>query len=113
MFRLFALPFLILVTISVHVLAQDRQVGRARTTEDARGKTVELDDVPDWLANHDFPQSTFTFVRVQYDSAGRYSTWATDYPDADLNLAAQVGSMTKLDCTLIEERYIIDTASKP
>lgn len=52
---------------------------------------------PAWLKDHRFSQTTFTLVRVQYDSANHQGSWATDFPDADLNLVDQVGRLTKLD----------------
>jgi hypothetical protein len=57
-------------------------------------------DPPSWLQTFDFPQTNFTFVRIEYDTVGlpgRGSrSWATDYPDADANLIQQLGSLTKL-----------------
>ena len=40
-------------------------------------------------------QPVFTFVRIQYSSAGgRRSAWATDFPDADRNFTAQLRKVT-------------------
>jgi hypothetical protein len=54
---------------------------------------------PPWLKAYRFPQSTFTFVRVKYgaERGVRSGLWATDYPDADLKFAAQLGRITSLD----------------
>ncbi|MHC4405336.1 MAG: DUF4159 domain-containing protein [Planctomycetota bacterium] len=62
-------------------------------------RTVELEGVPGWLKDHEFKQESFTFVRIRYDGGAgrRRSSWATDFPAADLNLAAQIGILTKLD----------------
>jgi hypothetical protein len=57
-------------------------------------------DAPAWLKDFRFAQTKFTFVRIQFDDRPRRSAnglWATDYPDADLNLVAQLGRLTKLD----------------
>jgi hypothetical protein len=57
--------------------------------------------VPNWLSTYNFKHDTFTFVRIQYDPlVKRYAAWATDFPDADLNLAMQLGKMTKLDVSV-------------
>ncbi len=66
---------------------------------------IEIPNVPAWLKEHSFSVTQFHFARVKYNSAvervnarARPSggLWATDYPDADLALAAQVESLTKL-----------------
>jgi hypothetical protein len=59
--------------------------------------TRTMQGVPDWLAGYRFKQDKFTFVRIEYSSADRRrSSWATDYPDADLNLSTQLGRLTTL-----------------
>ena len=73
-----------------------------RATPRDRPPPLALPGVPDWLAGHAFEQDAFTFVRIRYDSAapgGRRSAllWATDFPDAELNLVAQLGHLTRLD----------------
>lgn len=52
--------------------------------------------VPEWFKNYDFKQKKFTFARIQYsDTRPRGGEgWATDLPESDLNLAAQLGSLT-------------------
>jgi len=62
-------------------------------------KTFELDDVPAWLAEHDFKQDEFTFVRIRYDAIRGRSRWATDFPDAEWVLSKQLASMTTLRAT--------------
>ena len=58
--------------------------------------------VPEWQVDAAFKRDVFTFARVRYGSyagwgwgrgAGR---WATDYPDAELNLAFRLQQMTSL-----------------
>lgn len=58
--------------------------------------------VPEWEVPAAFKHDVFTFARVQYDSSdrgygwGRRGGWATDYPDAELNLAYRLQQMTSL-----------------
>jgi hypothetical protein len=46
-----------------------------------------------------FRHDSFTFVRIKYSTGGArrgQSSWATDYPDSDLNLTARVAADTGL-----------------
>ena len=62
--------------------------------------------VPDWEVDPDFKTDVFTFARVQYSAIdwgnrGGFggwgqNRWATDYPDAELNLAFRLQQMTSL-----------------
>ncbi len=58
--------------------------------------------VPDWEVDPKFKHDVFTFARVQYASYGRWGWggrrggWATDYPDAELNLAFRLQQMTSM-----------------
>lgn len=59
--------------------------------------------VPEWEVDPEFKHDVFTFARVKYTStAGGYGwgrrngRWATDYPDAELNLAYRLQQMTSL-----------------
>jgi hypothetical protein len=52
------------------------------------------DGAPGWLKTYAF-KKPFTFVRLRYDQpAGR---WATDYPDAEINLCRRLNSLASLD----------------
>lgn len=57
---------------------------------------------PDWEIDQKFKHDVFTFARVKYDSYGGgrpgwgRGYWATDYPDAELNLAYRLQQMTSL-----------------
>jgi hypothetical protein len=51
--------------------------------------------VPDWKLDEDFKQDVFTFVRIRYNSYGRWG-WPTDYPDADLNFSYRLQQLTSL-----------------
>ncbi|HEV2292709.1 MAG TPA: DUF4159 domain-containing protein [Tepidisphaeraceae bacterium] len=67
--------------------------GYSRDVSDRNG-------VPDWQVDPQFKKDLFTFVRVRYSSAGygrrRGGDWATDYPDADLNLSFRLQQLTSL-----------------
>jgi hypothetical protein len=58
--------------------------------------------VPEWTIDPKFKHDVFTFARVRYESYGggrRWGgrgRWATDYPDAELNLAFRLQQMTSL-----------------
>lgn len=70
-------------------------------------------DVPDWQLDKEFSQDAFTFVRIQYSSGygGRRGggrgygrgygpgggSWATDFPDSDLNFSWRVHQLTSLN----------------
>jgi hypothetical protein len=63
-----------------------------------RGPAVRADrrGVPTWEIHPDFPHDCFTFVRVRYNSDGRWGQWATDYPDSDLNFSYRLQQLTSL-----------------
>jgi hypothetical protein len=61
------------------------------------------DETPQWNNAPGFEKDVFTFVRIRYSSGGRGyryyrrgGGWATDYPDADLNLAFRLQQMTSM-----------------
>jgi aldose 1-epimerase len=53
-------------------------------------------------AEINFKHQSFTFARVRYSTAARgrsrRGSWATDFPDADLNFTAQFQNVTGLKC---------------
>jgi hypothetical protein len=57
---------------------------------------------PEWQNDRRFQKDVFTFVRIQYESGGRYGSyrrfqkWATDFPDSDLNFSFRLQQMTSL-----------------
>lgn len=71
-----------------------------------RGPSSEIDrrGVPDWEFDPQFAGEAFTFVRLQYDSYGRrsrggyyrYGSWATDWPDSDLNFSFRLQQLTSI-----------------
>ncbi len=69
------------------------QRGYRRSREPDGGRN----GVPDWEVNEKFPGDLFTFVRIRYDSYGRYGGgWATDYRDSDLNFSLRLQQLTTL-----------------
>jgi hypothetical protein len=56
--------------------------------------------VPEWEMDPKFAKDVFTFVRIKYNSTGRYGwrweKWETDYPDSDLNLSFRLQQLTSL-----------------
>jgi len=56
--------------------------------------------VPNWEVDPLYKKDVFTFVRVQYGSARGYGRrgggWATDFPDAELNLSFRLQQLTSL-----------------
>ena len=62
--------------------------------------------IPEWEVDPEFKHDVFTFARVQYSSYGGRGgrgygrrggdMWATDYPDAELNLAFRLQQMTSM-----------------
>ena len=76
--------------------AAQRYRGSHRYSRTARG---------DWAEDAVFPKDVFTFVRVEYTSAGGYSRYGyrrrgggcwTDYPDSDLNFSFRLQQLTSL-----------------
>ena len=86
----------VLSLLTVLTLPTPAQVLTAR---DARQSS---EPTPQWTNSVGFEKDVFTFVRVRYASAGRrrhlYGSrrWATDFPDADLNLSYRLQQMTSL-----------------
>ncbi len=96
-------PLLLLLLASTWLYAQ-------RTARDVRQDSYET---PAWKNAPGFEKDVFTFVRIRYQSAGRsfhpYGSrrrWATDFPDAELNLSYRLQQMTSMkvdpDCRVIE-----------
>ena len=101
----------IVATLSVTLFTQisvAQQVTRGAQRRTEAPDRIQL-SAPDWLADYEFEQETFTFVRAKYTSADdqRYGRrrirghvmgrWSTDFPDADLALAAQIDRLTRLN----------------
>lgn len=52
--------------------------------------------VPSWEVDPAFKDDVFTFVRVKYNSVGRWGRWATDFPDSDLNFSYRLQQLTSM-----------------
>ncbi|MCH7989470.1 MAG: DUF4159 domain-containing protein [Planctomycetes bacterium] len=52
--------------------------------------------VPDWTIDPEFSEDVFTFVRIRYNSYGRWGRWRTDYPDSDLNFSYRLQQLTSM-----------------
>ncbi len=73
-----------------------------------RGPREDRRDVPEWTVDPGFKHDVFSFARLRYESMGRgwgggwggwgggRGRWATDAPDADLNLMFRLQQMTAL-----------------
>lgn len=77
-------------------LAQRSDFGRRRSSF-----YQPAPETPRWTNEPGFEKDVFTFVRIRYSSGGRGfrrrgGQWATDYPDADLNLAFRLQQMTSM-----------------
>lgn len=89
---------LVAVTLtSTLVIAQYQRRWRGpRPATDGR-VILDRNGVPDWEVDKEFPDDCFTFVRIQYNASdGDYGKWATDYPDADLNMSYRLQQLTSL-----------------
>jgi hypothetical protein len=85
---------------------------------DRRGYYDDRRGVPNWQPDKEFSQDVFTFVRIQYSSGyGGYGyggrgrgrgrggfgygrgggSWATDYPDSDLNFSYRLHQLTAME----------------
>ncbi|HEX8295196.1 MAG TPA: DUF4159 domain-containing protein [Chthoniobacteraceae bacterium] len=91
--RRFFLPLAILavaLTLGSAVFAQ--RFGRSR-------RAMRTEQPPAWANAQGFEKDVFTFVRIQYSSAGyrgRGGGWDTDWPDAELNLSYRLQQMTSM-----------------
>jgi hypothetical protein len=80
-----------------HVLAQlPFQDGRPFRTS-----ALDRSDYPNWELVPGFEKDVFTFVRIQFDSFGRYGRggqgWQNDFPDCDWNLSVRLKQLTALE----------------
>jgi hypothetical protein len=94
------LVLLLLLAVTGVTLAQwrrDRDRDRDWDGDDRYG-------VPMWENEEGFEDDVFTFARIRYDSwgrrgrrrGGRGNGWATDWPDAELNLSYRLQQLTSL-----------------
>ena len=85
------LLMLILVMVPWALWAQRRRGWDEPRRRDDRG------GVPEWPLDADVPKDVFTFARVRYESWGRRSKWATDYPESDYNFSYRLQELTALE----------------
>lgn len=60
------------------------------------GNPANRNGVPTWDVDPHFKHDVFTFVRIKYNSFGRWGRWATDYPDSDLNFPFRLQQLTSM-----------------
>ncbi len=112
-YRLVLLLAVLAITATTATLAQRgrRGYGGGGGYDDRRG-------VPSWQLDKEFSQDAFTFVRIQYSSGyggrdygGGYGrrgrggfgygrgggSWATDWPDSDLNFSYRLHQLTSME----------------
>lgn len=86
---------LVIVSIAATVLLAQRDF-RFRRPRAERSPQVDRRGVPDWEVDPAFQDDVFTFVRIRYNSYGRWGKWRTDYPDSDLNFSYRLQQLTSL-----------------
>lgn len=69
----------------------EAQRGRSRTM-----MPIDRNGVPTWEVDPEMPDELFTFVRLRYNSFYRGAAWATDFPDAELNLSYRLQQLTSM-----------------
>ena len=71
------------------------QRGRGRSR-----RTADRNDYPQWKIDRTFEHDVFTFVRIQFDSAGYGARggggWRNDFPDCDWNFSFRLQQLTSL-----------------
>jgi hypothetical protein len=77
----------------VLVVALDGVYGQRRY---GREPSFDRNGVPTWELDPEMPDDVFTFVRLRFDSGRRGYAWATDYPDAELNLSYRLQQLTSM-----------------
>jgi hypothetical protein len=92
--RLVVIIALLALCCSAVATAQRGRSGRYRSLYGGDGR-VERNGVPDWKLDENFRDDVFTFVRIRYQSMGRWG-WQTDYPDADLNFSYRLQQLTSI-----------------
>jgi len=99
LFRLVALAVVVITAAGTLAIAQR---GRGYRREFRPGDVVDRGGVPEWKNDEQFKDDVLIFTRVRYKSweggwGGRGGKWATDYPDADLNLAYRLQQLTTVE----------------
>jgi hypothetical protein len=107
----------LVILLSMLIVAAGVTLARRGGSEN---RPYDRNSVPDWEVNKEFSHDVFTFVRIRYSSGyggygyggygGGYGrgrgrgfygrgggTWATDYPDSDLNFSYRLHQLTSLE----------------
>src|SRR5688500_15033731 len=82
--------------LAVVLLAQLWDTADAQRRYGRRVPTFDRNGVPTWAVDAEMPDEVFTFVRLRYDPSHRGGAWATDYPDAELNLSYRLQQLTSM-----------------
>jgi len=99
LFRLVALAVVVVAAAGTLAIAQR---GRGYRREFRPGGVVDRGGVPEWKNDEQFKDDVLIFTRVRYKSWDRGwgrggGKWATDYPDADLNLSYRLQQLTTIE----------------
>jgi hypothetical protein len=86
-----ALALLLSVVALLTAGDAEAQRGRSRTM-----MPIDRNGVPTWEVDPEMPDELFTFVRLRYNSFYRGAAWATDFPDAELNLSYRLQQLTSM-----------------
>lgn len=88
----------VLVACVLTAVAAAQIRGRRNPIDAGSGFVIDRNGVPTWDVDETHPEDHFTFVRIMYNprGGGRYGKWATDWPDADLNLSLRLQQLTSL-----------------
>jgi len=100
----------LIIVLSVLIAAAGATLARRGGFEP---RPYDRGSVPDWEVDKEFAHDVFTFVRIRYSSDyggyGGYGrgrgrgfgrsggSWATDYPDSDLNFSYRLHQLTSLE----------------
>jgi len=85
--------FAVVASLALLLIAGDELTAQRRF---GRVPQFDRNGVPTWELDPEMPDDVFTFVRLRYDSSYRSYKWATDYPDADLNLSYRLQQLTSM-----------------
>jgi hypothetical protein len=96
--RIILVCLLLVTIVSSLAIAQwgGRRRWRRQTTNMDASDPRNRGGVPSWKLDDQFPDDSFTFVRIRY--SGYYSgKWAIDWPDSDLNFSYRLQQLTALN----------------
>lgn len=69
-------------------------------SSNVRRELSTTSDLPVWRVDQQYAHDIFTFVRIQYDSAGGYgrggSSWRNDHPDSEINFSLRLQQLTSM-----------------